>query len=204
MFKPDAIYYENAIKGYELGVYLLEKYKYNLKEVEIYLNTMERNSDVIKYRKKLYKSTLLSLKKRVLSVILSITILFGVSNSIPKVFKNTDVSASIINTVNYGGNISFVILSLYLLYRNGKKVKILDKELHMRKEEYESDYEVFSEFLNSVENIIGKNDELRRNIIKLYRELNIYDFNLIISFDDLMMSEEKLKRKLSDLNERHL
>ena len=26
MFKPDAIYYENAIKGYELGVYLLEKY----------------------------------------------------------------------------------------------------------------------------------------------------------------------------------
>ncbi len=27
MFKPDAIYYENAIKGYELGVYLLEKYK---------------------------------------------------------------------------------------------------------------------------------------------------------------------------------
>lgn len=184
--------------------YLLEKYKYNLKEVEIYLNTMERNSDVIKYRKKLYKSTLLSLKKRVLSVILSITILFGVSNSIPKVFKNTDVSASIINTVNYGGNISFVILSLYLLYRNGKKVKILDKELHMRKEEYESDYEVFSEFLNSVENIIGKNDELRRNIIKLYRELNIYDFNLIISFDDLMMSEEKLKRKLSDLNERHL
>lgn len=184
--------------------YLLEKYKYNLKEVEIYLNTMERNSDVIKYRKKLYKSTLLSLKKRVLSVILSIAILFGVSNSIPKVFKNTDVSASIINTVNYGGNISFVILSLYLLYRNGKKVKILDKELHMRKEEYESDYEVFSEFLNSVENIIGKNDELRRNIIKLYRELNIYDFNLIISFDDLMMSEEKLKRKLSDLNERHL
>lgn len=184
--------------------YLLEKYKYNLKEVEIYLNTMERNSDVIKYRKKLYKSTLLSLKKRVLSVILSITILFGVSNSIPKVFKNTDVSASIINTVNYGGNISFVILSLYLLYRNGKKVKILDKELHMRKEEYESDYEVFSEFLNSVENIIGKNDELRRNIIKLYRELNIYDFNLIISFDDLMMSEERLKRKLSDLNERHL
>lgn len=184
--------------------YLLEKYKYNLKEVEIYLNTMERNSDVIKYRKKLYKSTLLSLKKRVLSVILSITILLGVSNSIPKVFKNTDVSASIINTVNYGGNISFVILSLYLLYRNGKKVKILDKELHMRKEEYESDYEVFSEFLNSVENIIGKNDELRRNIIKLYRELNIYDFNLIISFDDLMMSEERLKRKLSDLNERHL
>ncbi len=184
--------------------YLLEKYKYNLKEVEIYLNTMERNSDVIKYRKKLYKSTLLSLKKRVLSVILSITILFGVSNSIPKVFKNTDVSASIINTVNYGENISFVILSLYLLYRNGKKVKILDKELHMRKEEYESDYEVFSEFLNSVENIIGKNDELRRNIIKLYRELNIYDFNLIISFDDLMMSEERLKRKLSDLNERHL
>lgn len=184
--------------------YLLEKYKYNLKEVEIYLNTMERNSDVIKYRKKLYKSTLLSLKKRVLSVILSITILLGVSNSIPKVFKNTDVSASIINTVNYGGNISFVILSLYLLYRNGKKVKILDKELQMRKEEYESDYEVFSEFLNSVENIIGKNDELRRNIIKLYRELNIYDFNLIISFDDLMMSEERLKRKLSDLNERHL
>lgn len=184
--------------------YLLEKYKYNLKEVEIYLNTMERNSDVIKYRKKLYKSTLLSLKKRMLSVILSIAILFGVSNSIPKVFKNTDVSASIINTVNYGGNISFVILSLYLLYRNGKKVKILDKELQMRKEEYESDYEVFSEFLNSVENIIGKNDELRRNIIKLYRELNIYDFNLIISFDDLMMSEEKLKRKLSDLNERHL
>lgn len=184
--------------------YLLEKYKYNLKEVEIYLNTMERNSDVIKYRKKLYKSTLLSLKKRVLSVILSIAILFGVSNSIPKVFKNTDVSASIINTINYGGNISFVILSLYLLYRNGKKVKILDKELHMRKEEYENDYEVFSEFLNSVENIIGKNDELRRNIIKLYRELNIYDFNLIISFDDLMMSEERLKRKLSDLNERHL
>lgn len=184
--------------------YLLEKYKYNLKEVEIYLNTMERNSDVIKYRKKLYKSTLLNLKKRVLSVILSITILLGVSNSIPKVFKNTDVSASIINTVNYGGNISFVILSLYLLYRNGKKVKILDKELHMRKEEYENDYEVFSEFLNSVENIIGKNDELRRNIIKLYRELNIYDFNLIISFDDLMMSEERLKRKLSDLNERHL
>lgn len=184
--------------------YLLEKYKYNLKEVEIYLNTMERNSDVIKYRKKLYKSTLLSLKKRVLSVVLSVAILFGVNNSIPKVFKNTDVSASIINTVNYGGNISFVILSLYLLYRNGKKVKILDKELQIRKEEYENDYEVFSEFLNSVENIIGKNDELRKNIIKLYRELNIYDFNLIISFDDLMMSEEKLKRKLSDLNERHL
>ena len=90
------------------------------------------------------------------------------------------------------------------MYRNGKKVKILDKELQIRKEEYENDYEVFSEFLNSVENIIGKNDELRKNIIKLYRELNIYDFNLIISFDDLMMSEEKLKRKLSDLNERHL
>ena len=184
--------------------YLLEKYKYNLKEVEIYLNTMERNSDVIKYRKKLYKSTLLSLKKKVLSVVLSVAILFGVGNSIPKVFKNTEVNASIINTINYGGNISFVILSLYLLYRNGKKVKILDKELQIRKEEYENDYEVFSEFLNSVENIIGKNDELRRNIIKLYRELNIYDFNLIISFDDLMMSEEKLKRKLSDLNERHL
>lgn len=184
--------------------YLLEKYKYNLKEVEIYLNTMERNSDVIKYRKKLYKSTLLSLKKRVLSVVLSVAILFGVGNSIPKVFKNTEVNASIINTINYGGNISFVILSLYLLYRNGKKVKILDKELQIRKEEYENDYEVFSEFLNSVENIIGKNDELRKNIIKLYRELNIYDFNLIISFDDLMMSEEKLKRKLSDLNERHL
>ena len=90
------------------------------------------------------------------------------------------------------------------MYRNGKKVKILDKELQIRKEEYENDYEVFSEFVNSVENIIGKNDELRKNIIKLYRELNIYDFNLIISFDDLMMSEEKLKRKLSDLNERHL
>ena len=27
MFKPDAIYYENTIKGYALGVYLLEKYK---------------------------------------------------------------------------------------------------------------------------------------------------------------------------------
>ena len=184
--------------------YLLEKYKYNLKEVEIYLNTMERNSDVIKYKKKLYKSTLLSLKKKVLSVVLSVAILFGVGNSIPKVFKNTEVNASIINTINYGGNVSFAILSLYLLYRNGKKVKILDKELQIRKEEYENDYEVFSEFLNSVENIIGKNDELRRNIIKLYRELNIYDFNLIISFDDLMMSEERLKRKLSDLNERHL
>ena len=27
MFKPDAIYYENAIKSYELGIFLLEKYK---------------------------------------------------------------------------------------------------------------------------------------------------------------------------------
>ena len=27
MFIPDGIYYEEAIKGYDLGIFLLEKYK---------------------------------------------------------------------------------------------------------------------------------------------------------------------------------
>ena len=64
MFKPDGIYYEPAIKGYDLGIYLLEKYKDVPKfEIQSHNNIDEMRSKENKEFPSMKKNLIIGVRK---------------------------------------------------------------------------------------------------------------------------------------------
>lgn len=173
------------------------KYKYNLIELKAFLNSLENASDNKKNKKRLYNKRLKELKLRIISTILSISILTGVTFYVPKLINKDIYDNKVITSLIHT---SYLTLLIYNLYINGYALVVINKELKLRKSDFIESNEIYLEYVEEIVNILESDTDLRKLFIKKYNSLGIYNRDLMNEFQDYYLDEIKLKKEFKEVN----
>lgn len=173
------------------------RYKYNLVELNAFLNSLENAETNKNYNKKQYKKRLNELKLKVISTILSITILTSVTFSLPKILNKDIYDNKVVTSILHTSYLSLIIYNLYI---NGYTLVLINKELKLRKNDYLESTDIYNEYVIDIIRILEDNEDIRLKFIRTYNRLGIYNNDLVSEFENYYNNELILRKELKGVS----
>ena len=175
---------------------LLIKYKYSLIEEEALLNeTRECNEELIKKHEEI-KNRKRNIKNKIISLVLSVLLLTGVNYKATKTIDKY-INNNKIETILYSTTHSIYMIALIIfIYKYSYKITILSKDLKYKIDDFKSSHIFTNSLKEEIESVINSNKELKKEFFKLYRDLSIYNFDIINEFDSLHLKEKEMNKRL--------
>ena len=182
--------------------YLVDKYKCHIREAEMYLYELENCQNILENKDSQRKKRLQDIKKRIISLVLSLTILISSGFYISKIFNNTDIKSNNISKVlesDIFKGISYTTYVLFIIYYSYRKIydiSTLQKDYSIKNNDYKDDLENYNEIIKEINLIIESDENIRKEFISLYNRISSDNLNLTSEFDDLDIKEDNIKRRL--------
>ena len=189
-------------KPEDILYYLVDKYKCNVREAEMYLYELENSESMLENKDSQRKKRLREIKKRIISLILSVTILVSSGFYVSKIFNNTNIKTNNISKVlesDIFKGVSYTTYVLFIAYYSYKKIhdiSILQKDYYIQNSDYKADLENYNEIIKEIKLIIESDENIRKEFISLYNRISYDNIDLTSEFDDLDIKEYNLKRRL--------
>ena len=189
-------------KPEDILYYLVDKYKCNVREAEMYLYELENSENILENKDSQRKKRLREIKKRIVSLILSVTILVSSGFYVSKIFNNTNIKTNNISKVlesDIFKGVSYTTYVLFIAYYSYKKIhniSILQKDYNIQNSDYKADLENYNEIIKEIKLIIEADENIRKEFISLYNRISYDNIDLTSEFDDLDIKEYNLKRRL--------
>lgn len=189
-------------KPEDILYYLVDKYKCNVREAEMYLYELENSENILENKDSQRKKRLREIKKRIISLILSVTILVSSGFYVSKIFNNTNIKTNNISKVlesDIFKGVSYTTYVLFIAYYSYKKIhdiSILQKDYYIQNSDYKADLENYNEIIKEIKLIIESDENIRKEFISLYNRISYDNIDLTSEFDDLDIKEYNLKRRL--------
>lgn len=189
-------------KPEDILYYLVDKYKCNVREAEMYLYELENSESMLENKDSQRKKRLREIKKRIISLILSVTILVSSGFYISKIFNNTNIKTNNISKVlesDIFKGVSYTTYVLFIAYYSYKKIhniSILQKDYNIQNSDYKADLENYNEIIKEIKLIIEADENIRKEFISLYNRISYDNIELTSEFDDLDIKEDNIKRRL--------
>ena len=189
-------------KPEDILYYLVDKYKCNVREAEMYLYELENSENILENKDSQRKKRLREIKKRIVSLILSVTILVSSGFYVSKIFNNTNIKTNNISKVlesDIFKGVSYTTYVLFIAYYSYKKIhniSILQKDYNIQNSDYKADLENYNEIIKEIKLIIEADENIRKEFISLYNRISYDNIDLTSEFDDLDIKEYNIKRRL--------
>lgn len=189
-------------KPEDILYYLVDKYKCNVREAEMYLYELENSESMLENKDSQRKKRLREIKKRIISLILSVIILVSSGFYVSKIFNNTNIKTNNISKVlesDIFKGVSYTTYVLFIAYYSYKKIhdiSILQKDYYIQNSDYKADLENYNEIIKEIKLIIESDENIRKEFISLYNRISYDNIDLTSEFDDLDIKEYNLKRRL--------
>lgn len=189
-------------KPEDILYYLVDKYKCNVREAEMYLYELENSENILENKDSQRKKRLREIKKRIVSLILSVTILVSSGFYVSKIFNNTNIKTNNISKVlesDIFKGVSYTTYVLFIAYYSYKKIhdiSILQKDYYIQNSDYKADLENYNEIIKEIKLIIESDENIRKEFISLYNRISYDNIDLTSEFDDLDIKEDNIKRRL--------
>ncbi len=189
-------------KPEDILYYLVDKYKCNVREAEMYLYELENSESMLENKDSQRKKRLREIKKRIISLILSVIILVSSGFYVSKIFNNANIKTNNISKVlesDIFKGVSYTTYVLFIAYYSYKKIhdiSILQKDYYIQNSDYKADLENYNEIIKEIKLIIESDENIRKEFISLYNRISYDNIDLTSEFDDLDIKEYNLKRRL--------
>lgn len=189
-------------KPEDILYYLVDKYKCNVREAEMYLYELENSESMLENKDSQRKKRLREIKKRIISLILSVIILVSSGFYVSKIFNNANIKTNNISKVlesDIFKGVSYTTYVLFIAYYSYKKIhdiSILQKDYYIQNSDYKADLENYNEIIKEIKLIIEADENIRKEFISLYNRISYDNIDLTSEFDDLDIKEYNLKRRL--------
>ncbi len=182
--------------------YLVDIYKCHIMEAEMYLYELENCQNILENKDSQRKKRLQDIKKRIISLVLSLTILISSGFYISKIFNNTNIKSNNISKVLESdifkgvSYTTYVLFIIYYSYRKIHDISTLQKDYSIKNNDYKDDLENYNEIIKEINLIIESDENIRKEFISLYNRISSDNLNLTSEFDDLDIKEDNIKRRL--------
>lgn len=189
-------------KPEDILYYLVDKYKCNVREAEMYLYELENSESMLENKDSQRKKRLREIKKRIISLILSVIILVSSGFYVSKIFNNANIKTNNISKVlesDIFKGVSYTTYVLFIAYYSYKKIhdiSILQKDYYIQNSDYKADLENYNEIIKEIKLIIESDENIRKEFISLYNRISYDNIDLTSEFDDLDIKEDNIKRRL--------